>query len=64
MSHSIDDVIDMSHNICISSVQSGYLDLLWTTLAEFPGLIVTLFILEYAGRRVTLGIDSKMSHNL
>ena len=30
--------------------------LLWTTLAEFPGLIVTLLILEYLGRKVTLAV--------
>ena len=40
-------------------LQDGYLELLWTTLAEFPGLIVTLFILEYFGRRITLGHGQK-----
>jgi len=39
---------------CADLDKDGYLELLWTTLAEFPGLIVTLFILEYFGRRITL----------
>lgn len=41
---------------CADLDKDGYLELLWTTLAEFPGLIVTLFILEYFGRRLTLAV--------
>jgi len=41
---------------CADLDKDGYLELLWTTLAEFPGLIITLFILEYFGRRLTLAI--------
>lgn len=34
-----------------------YLDLLWTTLAEFPGLLLTASIIEYLGRRRTMALE-------
>ena len=42
--------------IDLIKVQDDYVELLWTTLAEFPGLIVTLLILEYVGRKATLAV--------
>ncbi|KAL1275130.1 hypothetical protein QQF64_027944 [Cirrhinus molitorella] len=33
-----------------------YLDLLWTTLAEFPGILVTLWMIDRIGRRKSMAI--------
>jgi len=33
---------------------SDYVDLFYTTLAEFPGLILTVFLVELLGRRLTI----------
>lgn len=33
---------------------SDYMDLLWTTLAEFPGIFCTIFAIEKIGRKVTM----------
>ncbi|XP_013395159.1 synaptic vesicle 2-related protein [Lingula anatina] len=34
-----------------------YLDLLWTTVAEFPGQIITLLAIDYLGRKKTIALD-------
>ncbi|OXA60411.1 synaptic vesicle 2-related protein [Folsomia candida] len=34
--------------------QSDYIDLLWTTLAEFPGILITIFVLDKIGRKNTM----------
>ncbi|XP_061417758.1 synaptic vesicle 2-related protein isoform X2 [Lethenteron reissneri] len=34
-----------------------YLDLLWTTLAEFPGILVTLWFIDLIGRRKTMALS-------
>ncbi|XP_073257422.1 synaptic vesicle 2-related protein-like isoform X1 [Porites lutea] len=34
-----------------------YTDMLWTTLAEFPGIIVTMLMLEKLGRKKTMAIE-------
>ncbi|KAK2708401.1 synaptic vesicle 2-related protein-like [Artemia franciscana] len=34
-----------------------YVDLLWTTLSEFPGTLFTIVILDFAGRRKTIAIQ-------
>lgn len=31
-----------------------YIDLLWTTLAEFPGIFATIFVIDRFGRKITL----------
>lgn len=36
---------------------TDYTDLLWTTLAEFPGIVVTLVIIEFLGRKKTMAIE-------
>ena len=33
---------------------ADYVDLFYTTLAEFPGLILTVFLVELLGRRLTI----------
>jgi len=42
---------------CRPLVQRDYLDLLSTTLAEFPGLILTASIIEIFGRKKTMAIE-------
>lgn len=41
---------------CHVLTTSDYVDLLWTTLAEFPGLILTLIIINVVGRKVTMAV--------
>ena len=42
---------------CNMLSEKDYTDLLWTTIAEFPGLFVTLLIIECLGRRKTMSIE-------
>uniref|UniRef100_A0A915ALZ4 Major facilitator superfamily (MFS) profile domain-containing protein n=1 Tax=Parascaris univalens TaxID=6257 RepID=A0A915ALZ4_PARUN len=42
---------------CRQLIQDDYFDLLSTTLAEFPGLILTAITIEWFGRKVTMGIE-------
>ncbi|KAI3388215.1 hypothetical protein SNEBB_006316 [Seison nebaliae] len=37
--------------------KQDYIDVLWTTLAEFPGLFITVFIVEYIGRKKTMALE-------
>lgn len=41
---------------CHRLTQRDYVDLLWTTIAEFPGLFVTLLIINYIGRKKTMAV--------
>ncbi|CBY08424.1 unnamed protein product [Oikopleura dioica] len=50
------DANDQCSFNCRDLDTDDYVQLLWTTLAEFPGLIVTLLILEYVGRKATLAV--------
>lgn len=40
--------------------RSDYIDLLWTTLAEFPGIFSTIFAIEKIGRRKTMALQLVM----
>lgn len=40
--------------------RSDYIDLLWTTLAEFPGIFSTVFAIEKIGRRKTMSCQLVM----
>ncbi|KYQ59877.1 Synaptic vesicle 2-related protein [Trachymyrmex zeteki] len=40
--------------------RSDYIDLLWTTLAEFPGIFSTVFAIEKIGRRKTMACQLVM----
>lgn len=42
---------------CRTLTTKDYTDLLWTTLSEFPGIFITLAIIEYLGRKVTMAVD-------
>ncbi|CAG0915694.1 unnamed protein product [Notodromas monacha] len=42
---------------CKSLNHSDYIDLLWTTLAEFPGIFFTIMIIEKVGRKQTMAIE-------
>ncbi|XP_069414352.1 synaptic vesicle 2-related protein isoform X3 [Ovis canadensis] len=36
--------------------EEDYMDLLWTTLSEFPGVLVTLWIIDRLGRKKTMAL--------
>lgn len=36
---------------------TDYMDLLWTTLAEFPGIFATIFVIERYGRKKTMAVQ-------
>lgn len=42
---------------CRQLQTTDYMDLLWTTLAEFPGIFVTIFIIEKFGRKKTMAVQ-------
>lgn len=42
---------------CKQLTTKDYIDLLWTTLAEFPGLVITFLIIEYLGRKKTMAFE-------
>lgn len=42
---------------CHPLVTTDYMDLLWTTLAEFPGIFATITIIERCGRKKTMAIQ-------
>lgn len=43
--------------VCQPLTRSDYFDLLSTTLAEFPGLIITVLIIEWFGRKKTMALE-------
>lgn len=44
-------------NDCHPLATTDYMDLLWTTLAEFPGIFATIFIIEKCGRKKTMAFQ-------
>jgi hypothetical protein len=42
---------------CKPLVQKDYLDLLSTTLSEFPGLALTAIVIEWLGRKRTMAME-------
>ncbi|CAI4232475.1 unnamed protein product [Auanema sp. JU1783] len=42
---------------CHPLTRSDYFDLLQTTLAEFPGLLITVFVIEWLGRKRTMAFE-------
>lgn len=42
---------------CRQLQTTDYMDLLWTTLAEFPGIFITIFIIERFGRKKTMAVQ-------
>lgn len=42
---------------CRQLQTKDYMDILWTTLAEFPGIFATIFIIERYGRKKTMAVQ-------
>ncbi|XP_045607807.1 synaptic vesicle 2-related protein [Procambarus clarkii] len=42
---------------CRPLSSEDYLDLLWTTLAEFPGIFFTILVIERLGRKTTMALE-------
>ncbi|XP_072042995.1 synaptic vesicle 2-related protein-like [Amphiura filiformis] len=42
---------------CKSLDRSDYISLLWTTFAEFPGVVLTFLIIELIGRKLTMAVE-------
>ncbi|RXG59098.1 Synaptic vesicle 2-related protein [Armadillidium vulgare] len=42
---------------CRPLTSSDYLDILWTTFAEFPGIFFTIFVIEKLGRKKTIALE-------
>ncbi|XP_044730935.1 synaptic vesicle 2-related protein isoform X2 [Chrysoperla carnea] len=42
---------------CRTLQTTDYMDLLWTTLAEFPGIFLTIFVIERFGRKNTMSVQ-------
>ncbi|XP_050728587.1 synaptic vesicle 2-related protein-like [Eriocheir sinensis] len=42
---------------CRPLSSQDYLDLLWTTLAEFPGIFFTILVIERLGRKTTIALE-------
>ncbi|CAG0885264.1 unnamed protein product [Darwinula stevensoni] len=54
VSHPTDPVCNAQ---CKELESSDYVDLLWTSLAEFPGILLTLLIIEWLGRKRTMALE-------
>ena len=58
-----DDVCALDGQVSTCSAQCRDLDrkdythLLWTTLAEFPGIMLTIVTIEYLGRKKTMALE-------
>ncbi|KDR17464.1 synaptic vesicle 2-related protein [Zootermopsis nevadensis] len=42
---------------CKELSTQDYVDLLWTTIAEFPGIFATVFVIERCGRKNTMAVQ-------
>lgn len=42
---------------CHALATTDYMDLLWTTLAEFPGIFGTISVIERCGRKKTMAFQ-------
>lgn len=42
---------------CHPLATTDYMDLLWTTLAEFPGIFATIWVIERCGRKKTMAFQ-------
>ncbi|XP_077995310.1 synaptic vesicle 2-related protein-like [Glandiceps talaboti] len=47
----------MCYTECRGLNTKDYIDLLWTSIAEFPGLVVTFLIIEKIGRKKTMALE-------
>lgn len=55
--NSVENLAPACHDDCKTLTSADYLSLLWTTLAEFPGLFITIVIIEVLGRKKTMAIE-------
>ncbi|KAL9701755.1 hypothetical protein quinque_005196 [Culex quinquefasciatus] len=46
-----------TENDCHPLATTDYMDLLWTTLAEFPGIFATIYVIEKFGRKKTMALQ-------
>lgn len=51
------DSVNEDTSDCRQLATTDYMDLLWTTLAEFPGIFATIFIIEKCGRKKTMAFQ-------
>lgn len=51
------EVTEVCYAECKGLTTSDYIDLTWTTFAEFPGLFVTVIIIERLGRKFTMAFE-------
>jgi hypothetical protein len=47
----------VNETICQNLTTDYYIKLVWTTTAEFPGILLTLIIIEIIGRKITIGFE-------
>lgn len=50
-------VLPETENDCHPLATTDYMDLLWTTLAEFPGIFATIYVIERFGRKKTMALQ-------
>ncbi|KAK0417939.1 hypothetical protein QR680_013289 [Steinernema hermaphroditum] len=55
--HPLNETLNTTASECRPLVQADYFDLLSTTLAEFPGLIITATVIEFLGRKKTMALE-------
>ncbi|XP_006817913.1 synaptic vesicle 2-related protein-like [Saccoglossus kowalevskii] len=48
---------EICYTDCRGLSTKDYVDLLWTSIAEFPGLVITFFIIEWIGRKKTMAVE-------
>lgn len=53
----VNNLTDGEVTDCHPLATTDYMDLLWTTLAEFPGIFATIFIIEKCGRKKTMAFQ-------
>ena len=47
-----------TNDSCVELDSSDYVYIMWTTAAEFPGIIVTAVLVELIGRKITIACES------
>ncbi|EDW74471.1 uncharacterized protein Dwil_GK21379 [Drosophila willistoni] len=45
---------EQSPNECVTFKTTDFMDLLWITLSEFPGILITLEIIKFVGKKKTM----------
>ena len=44
-------------DVCKSLESADYVRLLWTSAAEVPGILITMLILTFIGRKIVIGVE-------